>query len=72
MISVNGIIVEYLGNLPPKVKVISRAGPSFYKTLAWPVGKPLNKGTIQVEVAKQWKVTPDQVVILENVDIPKI
>jgi len=72
MVTVNGIIVEYLGNDPPKVKVISREGANFYKTLTWPDGKPLNKGTIQVEVAKQWKVDPSSVVILDNVEIPKL
>ena len=72
MITVNGIIVEYLGNDPPKVKVISRGKSEFYKTSVWPVGKPLNSGTIKVEVAKQWKVNPGEVVILENVEVPKI
>ncbi len=72
MITVNAISVEYLGNSPAKVKVISRGGTSFYKTLSWPAGKPLNVGTIKVEVAKLWKVTPDEVSILENVTIPTI
>jgi hypothetical protein len=72
MISVNGIVVEYLGHTIPVIRIVSRGGASFYKTLTWPVGKPLNAGTIKVEVAKQWKVDPGQVVILDSVEVPKI
>ena len=72
MITVNGIIVEYLGYTIPIVKIISRSGSSFYKTLIWPIGLSLTPATIKVEVANQWKVDPSEVVILENVEIPKI
>ena len=72
MITVNGIMVTYLGKTVPTVEIISRGGPDFFKHLAWPVGIPLTPGTIKVEVAAQWKVDPDQVVILDNVEVPKI
>jgi len=71
MISVNGIVVEYLGHTVPVVKIISRGKSNLYKTSIWPVGEPLTPGTIKVEVAKQWNVDPSQVVILDNVEIPK-
>ena len=72
MVTVNAIIIESFGHPRPQVKVVSRGGADFYKTLVWPVGKPLTPGTIKVEVAKQWKVAPPEVVILDNVEVPKI
>lgn len=71
MVTINSILVELLGNNPPKVKILSRNGPNFYKTLDWPAGEPLTEETIKIEVAKQWNVDSNQVTILDNVEIPK-
>ena len=72
IIEVRGIVVDR-PDAVKRVTIFSRQDTvSRYKELVWPVGKPLNKGTIQVEVAKQWKVDPGEVVILENVEVPKI
>ena len=72
MISINGLIVVYLTTPIPKVKIISKDERSFYKHLLWPVGKPLTPETVKVEVANQWEVNPSEVIILDNVEIPKI
>lgn len=72
MVAINGITAVYLGKVIPTVKITSRGMLGFYKSLDFPVGKPLTPGTIKVEVAKLWKVGPSEVVILENVEVPKI
>jgi len=72
MILVMGIVVEFLGNPTPKIKVVSRDGPPFYYALNWPPGKPLNKGTLKVEIARHWEVPPGEVIIAEHIKIPKV
>lgn len=72
IIEVRGIAVDKPDTVKRVVIISREASASPYKQLTWPDGKPLNKGTIQVEVATQWKVKPSEVVILEYIEIPKI
>jgi len=71
-IEVRGIAVDRPGTVKRVMIITRNNSASVYKQLVWPVGKPLTPGTIKVEVAKLWKVEPTSVVILENVEIPKI
>ena len=72
MVYVNGILVVYLRKIIPEVRIHTKDKYSQAKSILWPPGKPLTPETIKVEVAKQWKVEPNQVVILDNVEVPKI